>query len=177
MLTIKKLTKSIAGRTLFEDADFIVNWGERVALVGPNGAGKSTLLKIIIGEDKADSGRIDRDDYGEIGYLAQESGDPGDDTILQIAMATSPELRDAMRVMRECEVAGTTGVPEFAEAQDKFEELNGYQLEPKAKKVLGGLGYKQEEFTRPAKEFFRWLGDAGPLGAVVGEGTGSLDSG
>ena len=153
MLTIKKLTKTMGGRTLFEDADFIVNWGERVALVGPNGAGKSTLLKIIIGEDKADSGKIERDDYGEIGYLAQEAGTPAEDTILQIAMGTTPELRDAMRVMRECETAGTMGVPEFAEAQDKFEELNGYQLEPKAKKVLGGLGYKQEEFNRPAKEF------------------------
>ena len=153
MLTIKKLTKTIGGRTLFEDADFAVNWGERVALVGPNGAGKSTLLKIIIGEDKADSGKVDRDEYGQIGYLAQEAGEPADDTILQIAMGITPELQKAMRVMRECEAAGTTEVPEFAAAQDKFEEMNGYQLEPKAKKILGGLGYKQDEFNRPAKEF------------------------
>jgi ATP-binding cassette subfamily F protein 3 len=153
MLTIKKLTKTIGGRTLFEDADFAVNWGERVALVGPNGAGKSTLLKIIIGEDKADSGKVDRDEYGQIGYLAQEAGDPADDTILQIAMGITPEFQKAMRVMRECEAAGTTDVPEYAEAQDKFEEMNGYQLEPKAKKILGGLGYKQDEFNRPAKEF------------------------
>ena len=43
MLTIKKLRKAMGGRTLFEDADMVINWGERVALVGPNGAGKSTL--------------------------------------------------------------------------------------------------------------------------------------
>jgi ATP-binding cassette, subfamily F, member 3 len=153
MLTIKKLTKTIGGRTLFEDADFSVNWGERVALVGPNGAGKSTLLKIIIGQDEADRGKVDLDEYGQVGYLAQESGDPADDTILQIAMGITAPLRKAMKVMRECEAAGTTDAPEFAAAQDKFEELNGYQLEPKAKKILGGLGYKQDEFDRPAREF------------------------
>jgi len=153
MLTIKKLTKSVGGRVLFENAEFVVNWGERVALVGPNGAGKSTLLKIIIGEDKADSGKVEVDEYGELGYLAQEAGNPMDDSVLEIAMGISPPIRKVMRVMRECTAAGDTHSPEFGAAQDRFEELNGYQLEPKAKKILGGLGFKQEDFQRPAKEF------------------------
>jgi len=152
MLTIKKLTKMVGGRTLFEDAEFVVNWGERVALVGPNGAGKSTLLKIIVGEDKADRGKIEND-HGEIGYLAQESGDPLDDTVMEIAMGISKALRVAMKTMRECEAEGITDVPEYAAAQDSFEELNGYQLEPKAKKILGGLGFKQGDFKRTAREF------------------------
>jgi ATP-binding cassette subfamily F protein 3 len=42
VLTIHKLTKTLGGRTLFRDAEFSINWGERIALVGPNGAGKST---------------------------------------------------------------------------------------------------------------------------------------
>ena len=46
MLTIKKLTKAHAGRTLFRETEMTINWGERVALVGPNGAGKSTLFRI-----------------------------------------------------------------------------------------------------------------------------------
>jgi len=48
VLIIRKLTKVLGGRTLFEEADMTINWGERVALVGPNGAGKSTLFKIIL---------------------------------------------------------------------------------------------------------------------------------
>ena len=63
MLNIRKLTKSVGGRTLFEDASFTVNYSERVALVGPNGAGKSTLFNIILGLDHADKGDVDRDEW------------------------------------------------------------------------------------------------------------------
>ena len=153
MLTIKKLTKSMGGRVLFEEADFNVNWGERVALVGPNGAGKSTLFKIILGEEDKDTGRIDRDDYAITGYLAQEAGDPGEETVLEIAMSISPELQEAMKILREYKAEGKTDDPKYGEAQDKFEELNGFQLEPKAKKILAGLGYAQDQFNRPAQEF------------------------
>ncbi len=149
MLTIKKMTKSLGGRVLFEDAELTINWGERVALVGPNGAGKSTLFKIILGEEESDQGTVDRDEYGLVGYLAQEAGNPEKATILEIAMGISEELQQVMATVREAE----RGTPEFAQAQDRFEELNGYQLEPKAKKILAGLGYSQEDFLRPADMF------------------------
>lgn len=153
MLTIKKLRKSMGGRILFEDADMVINWGERVALVGANGTGKSTIFKIILGQEEKDSGSVNIDEYGMVGYLEQEAGNPGEATILEIAMGINEELRDAMKAIREGERDGTTGSPEFGAAQDRFEELNGFQLEPKAKKILAGLGYAQEEFARPANVF------------------------
>ncbi len=153
MLTIKKLTKTLGGRTLFRDADMIINWGERVALVGPNGAGKSTLFKMILGEEDIDSGTIDRDEYSITGSLAQEAGDPGDETILEIAIGITPEVVGYLRTMRECEAKGDHSSKEYAHAQDQFTALNGYQLEPKAKKILSGLGYKQEDFNKPAREY------------------------
>ena len=55
MLTIPKLTMTLGGRTLFEEANLTINWGERVALVGPNGAGKSTLFHLILGDETPDS--------------------------------------------------------------------------------------------------------------------------
>ena len=70
MLTIRKLTKSFGGRTLFEDAQMQVNYGECVALVGPNGAGKSTLFNIILNRDDPDKGKVGRDEWTIIGYLA-----------------------------------------------------------------------------------------------------------
>lgn len=149
MLTIKKMTKALGGRVLFEDSEMIINWGERVALVGPNGAGKSTLFKIILKEEEADQGTVDLDEYGMVGYLAQEAGDPGEATILEIAMGISDELREVLETMRTAEKDSE----EFGKAQDRFEELNGYQLEPKAKKILAGLGYSQEDFLRPANMF------------------------
>lgn len=149
MLTIKKMTKALGGRVLFEDSEMTINWGERVALVGPNGAGKSTLFKIILKEEEADQGTVDLDEYGMVGYLAQEAGNPGEASILEIAMGISEELRGVLQTMREA----PKDSEEFGVAQDRFEELNGYQLEPKAKKILAGLGYSQEDFERPANMF------------------------
>ena len=92
MLTIKKLTKTLGGRTLLREAEMSINWGERVALVGPNGAGKSTLFRMILDEDSPDEGTIERDEYAITGYLAQESGEPTDETIIEIAMGITPEM-------------------------------------------------------------------------------------
>ena len=92
MLTIKKLTKAMGGRTLFRDANLNVNWGERVALVGPNGAGKSTLFKIVLDEETMDEGTVERDDYAITGFLAQEAGEPTDETIIEIAMGIDDEM-------------------------------------------------------------------------------------
>ena len=50
---------SVGGRTLFENASFQVNYGDRVALVGPNGAGKSTLFSIILKRQKPDEGAVE----------------------------------------------------------------------------------------------------------------------
>ncbi|MBN8459253.1 MAG: ABC-F family ATP-binding cassette domain-containing protein [Verrucomicrobia bacterium] len=153
MLTIHKLTKTLGGRTLLREAEMSINWGERVALVGPNGAGKSTLFRMILGEDSPDEGSIERDEYAITGYLPQESGEPTDETIIEIAMGITPEMIGLLRTMREYEAKGDHSHPDFAKAQDQFNHLNGYQLEPKAKKILAGLGFKQEDFHKPAREF------------------------
>jgi len=153
VLIIRKLTKTVGGRTLFEDADMTINWGERAALVGPNGAGKSTLFKLILGEEPADSGSVEVDDYAITGYLAQEAGDPGDETVLEIAIGITPELVKAIRTMREGDASGATDSPEYHAAQDSFDAANGYQLEPKAKKILAGLGFDADAFDKPAREF------------------------
>ncbi|MEO5716539.1 MAG: ABC-F family ATP-binding cassette domain-containing protein [Luteolibacter sp.] len=153
MLTIHKLTKTLGGRTLLREADMSINWGERVALVGPNGAGKSTLFRMILDEDSPDEGKIERDEYAVTGYLPQEAGEPTDETILEIAMGITPEMIGLLRTIREGEKSGDLSTPEFAHAQDQFTALNGYQLEPKAKKILHGLGFKSEDFNKPAREY------------------------
>lgn len=152
MLTIRNLTMNYGGQTLFDEADLTLNWGERVALVGPNGSGKSTLFHIVLGDEIPDSGKVERDEYAHVGYLSQEAGDPGEETALQIATAINPEMREVQRTMRKHEAAGTLDSEEYAEAQDKFTLMNGFQLEPKAKKILAGLGFRQEEFDRTARE-------------------------
>ncbi|MEX1049433.1 MAG: ABC-F family ATP-binding cassette domain-containing protein [Akkermansiaceae bacterium] len=153
MLTIHKLSKTLGGRTLLREAEMSINWGERVALVGPNGAGKSTLFRMILDEDSPDEGSIERDEYAITGYLPQEAGEPTDETIIEIAMGVTPEMIGLLRTIREGEKSGDLSSPEFAHAQDQFTALNGYQLEPKAKKILHGLGFKSSDFNQPAREY------------------------
>jgi len=153
VLTIRNLTKTVGGRTLFEDAKMTINWGERVALVGPNGAGKSTLFRVILNQEDPDSGTAEVDEYAITGYLAQEAGDPGAETILEIAIGITPEVANSIKVMRESENADTTDTQEYANAQDTFDLANGYSLEPKAKKILSGLGFKQDQMNEPANTF------------------------
>ena len=153
VLTIKKLTKTLGGRTLLREAEMTINWGERVALVGPNGAGKSTLFRMILDEDSPDEGSIEKDEYSITGYLPQEAGEPTDETILEISMGITPEMIGLLRTIREHEATGDLSHPDFAAAQDQFTAMNGYQLEPKAKKILSGLGFKQSDFNKPAREY------------------------
>lgn len=152
MLTLRDLTKGYAGRTLFQGVSHTLNWGERVALVGPNGAGKSTLFRLILGVEEPDEGEIVRDEYAVTGFLPQEAGAVGDETVLEIAMSITPEMEEILRLMKKHEAAGTTGSEEYGQAQDQFTALNGYQLEPKAKRILKGLAFRESDFHRPAKE-------------------------
>lgn len=71
MLTVHQLAKSFALKTLFENATFSVNVGDRLGLVGPNGCGKSTLLRIIAGVESATAGRVSLVPGVRVGYLAQ----------------------------------------------------------------------------------------------------------
>ena len=85
MLIIRDLKMTFGGRTLFENASFQVNYGERVALVGPNGAGKTTLFSLILKQREADAGTIERDEWTMVGHLPQEGEALGDETILDVA--------------------------------------------------------------------------------------------
>jgi ATP-binding cassette subfamily F protein 3 len=152
MLTIRKLKKTIGGRTLFEEADVQINYGERVALVGPNGAGKSTLFSLILKKDEPDSGTIARDEWTMVGHLAQEGEAIGEETVLDVATGRVGELPLLEKRLKELEETGATDSPEYSEASAKHAALSDAKVEAKAKKILTGLGYKQEDFERQARE-------------------------
>jgi ATP-binding cassette subfamily F protein 3 len=147
MLTISEISKAFAGRILFEDASLQVNRGDRVGLVGPNGAGKSTLFSLILGEASPDEGRVSVEKSASIGFLPQEHAPAGDETVLELACAISPELIRAQRIMKSTPEDSA----EHHEALHLFDEHGGWQLEPKAKRILAGLAFRESEFDRPAK--------------------------
>ncbi|MDB6029185.1 MAG: transporter ATP-binding protein [Verrucomicrobiales bacterium] len=153
MLTIGGISKSFGGRTLFEDVSLQVNREDRIGLVGPNGAGKTTLFSMILQIEEPDAGKINFEKNIKVGFLPQESAPVGDETILELATAISDEIVDLKKKIK----AWDTAHPDDLEHHDdnlhaRFSELGGFQLEAKAKKILVGLGFREKDFDRPAKE-------------------------
>jgi ATP-binding cassette subfamily F protein 3 len=151
MLTIRDLKMSVGGRTLFENASLQVNYGDRIALVGPNGAGKSTLFSILLKKQTPDEGVVERDAWTMIGYLPQESEAVGEETVLQLATgrASVAELEERLA---ELERQGSVSSPEYLEAHAKHDALCDPHAAAKAMKILAGLGFRQTDCDRPARE-------------------------
>jgi len=156
MLSLSGLSKSYGGRTLFTDATLQVNRGDRVGLVGPNGAGKSTLLAIILGEETADAGEVSMERGLQVGYLPQESEPAGDETVLELATAITPDFVRLRRILKawEAEHPVEAAHPEeiHDDVHDRFNELDGYRIEAKAKQILAGLAFRESDLDRPARE-------------------------
>ncbi len=157
-----KISKSFGGRLLYAGATLQLNAGERWALVGPNGAGKTTLLKIIMGLESTDEGSVSFAKETTLGYLEQETGTLGEKSALQEVVDSATEIRDLERQIErlEAEIADSEEGEEqqrlferYAHAQDRFERLGGYELNARARAILGGLGFPVADFDKPAKDF------------------------
>ena len=123
MLTLAEISKSFGSRTLFEDVSLSINLGDRIALVGPNGAGKSTLFSIILGTTEPDGGSVTIDRNTTIGFLPQETAASGEETVLELATAITPEHGKLMRILSEGARTGNTDTEEYHDAQGRFAEL------------------------------------------------------
>lgn len=152
MLTIRELKKSVGGRVLFEGASLTVNYGERCALVGPNGAGKSTLFSLILRTDEPDAGVIQRDEWTMTGFLPQEAEAVGTESVLDVATGRGRELQSLEDQLHALEKLGEVQSPAYLEAHAKHDALSDPQAEAKAKRILKGLGYRETDFHRPARE-------------------------
>ncbi len=156
MLTLTGVSKSFGDRVLFENADLQVNRGDRIGLVGPNGAGKSTLFSLLLGLQKPDDGRISIERDAKIGYLPQESAPVGDESVVEIACAIAPDFVRLMRIIKAWDndhpVEAAHPEDLHDDVHERFNELDGYLVEAKAKQILAGLGFRESDFDRPARE-------------------------
>ena len=151
MLTISGMTKAFGARVLFEGASLQVNRGDRIGLVGPNGAGKSTLFSLILGHDTADAGEVQIERNGTLGHLPQETAPVGEETVLELATAITPEIVKLQRRLKAFEAGHNAESHDFHEVQARFDALGGYQLEPRAKTILRGLAFRERDFDRQLK--------------------------
>jgi ATP-binding cassette subfamily F protein 3 len=152
MFTLSEVSKSYGGRTLFEDVTLQINRDDRLGLVGPNGAGKSTLFKLILGQEPCDRGQITSQRGCTVGFLPQESAPVGDETVLELATAISPEITELRRKIKAWDDAHPDDIDPHDNLHARFAELGGWQLDAKAKKILAGLAFRERDFDRPARE-------------------------
>src|SRR5277367_2179176 len=152
MLTLSEVSKSFGPRTLFENVSLQVNREDRLGLVGPNGAGKSTLFSLILNEDSPDAGTINFEKNVALGHLPQESAPAGDETVLELAIAITPEIAELQRKIKAWDTAHPSELEHHENIHARYDELGGYQLEPKAKRILAGLSFREKDFNRPLRE-------------------------
>ncbi|MBZ9990885.1 ATP-binding cassette domain-containing protein [Mesorhizobium sp. BH1-1-5] len=153
MIRLENIGKQNGRQIVFIEASAALQKGEKVGLVGPNGAGKTTLFRMIIGEEQPDEGQVSVDRGVTIGYFSQDVGDMGGLSAVAEVMEGAGPVSAVAAEMRELEHA--MGDPDrvdemdqiierYGELQHRFEELDGYALDGRAREVLDGLGFSQE---------------------------------
>ncbi len=156
---LQNLTFEFGARAIVEDATWHIHPGERIGLIGYNGTGKSTLLKLFAGEYLPSKGTVERSRTTTIGYLHQDllSFDT-DDSILKVAMGAFERV---MEIQHEIEVLGKEleeneseeKLIKYTDLLHEMDVLDGYNIDHKTEDVLHGLGFKQEDLSRPYKQF------------------------
>ena len=154
ILSCSHLSKSFGSKTVIADASFHIEDHEKAAIVGINGAGKSTLLKMITGELSPDSGEA----KGKtLGYLAQHQDLTSSRSIFQELQKVKQPLLEMEEKIRslELEMKGASGeeleslLAQYSRLNHDFEAANGYAWKSEITGVLKGLGFEEEEFSKP----------------------------
>lgn len=136
-LSVEHISKSYGDQILFEDLNFGIEKGQKVALVARNGAGKSSLFKILVGLDTPDGGIISYNREVRIGFLAQEHGLDDNLTILEnIFIAKNPMTR-AIAAYEKALLENDNDA--LHRAHDQMDQTGAWDYEAKAKQILGGL--------------------------------------
>ncbi|MFH0303064.1 ABC-F family ATP-binding cassette domain-containing protein [Bradyrhizobium sp. 31Argb] len=153
MIRLDNVSKQAGHQILFIEASAALNRGEKIGLVGPNGAGKSTLFRMIAGQDVPDEGQVAVDRGITIGYFSQDVGEmSGRSAVAEVMDGAGPvsivaaELKELEAAMADPDRADEMDdiIARYGEVQGRFEELDGYALEGRAREALAGLGFSQE---------------------------------
>ena len=153
MIRLDNISKQNGHQLLFIEASAALQRGEKVGLVGPNGSGKTTLFRMITGEEQPDEGQVAVDRGVSIGYFSQDVGEMGGRSAVSEVMdgagpvsTVAAELKELEHAMADPDRADEMEsiIERYGEVQHRFEELDGYALEGRAREVLSGLSFSQE---------------------------------
>lgn len=164
MITVNDIAVEFGGTTLFSEVSFAINENDKIALMGKNGAGKSTLLKIIAGANKPTRGNISAPKEAVIAYLPQHLLTKDDATVME---ETSKAFSDVFAMKDEIDAINEQLtirtdyesdeymklIERVSELSEKYYSIEEVNYEAEVEKVLKGLGFEREDFTRPTSEF------------------------
>ncbi len=151
MLRLDSVSKQHGKQILFMEASMSANAGEKVGLVGPNGAGKSTIFRMVVKEEEPDGGQVVLDRGVSVGYFSQDVGEMSGRSVVEETMAGAGEVSAVKEELKELEQGMADPdradelealIERFGTVQARFDELDGYALEARAREILAGLGFR-----------------------------------
>lgn len=151
-IELNNIKKNYGLKNVLAGVSFEIKTGEKIALIGDNGSGKSTILKIISGEEKADSGKVNIRKEAEIGYLKQVYPNENDSIVVEEYLKRSfKKYFDMEKRLKELEVLMLDEnqnignlIKRYGRLQEEYITLGGYELEEKFKKICSGFKFKTE---------------------------------
>lgn len=157
ILQCSHINKEFITDVVLNDVSFHINDNEKAAIVGVNGSGKSTLLKIIMGEMPADSGEVIIRKDASVGYLAQNQNFESGKTIIDEMRTAKPEIAELEKRMNALseQMNNSQGdkleelIKQYDNARHRFEQIDGYAYESEVTGVIKGLGFTEEDFSKP----------------------------
>ena len=164
MITVNDISVQFGGTTLFSDVSFAINENDKIALMGKNGAGKSTLLKIIAGQSKPSTGNISAPKDAVVAYLPQHLLTTDGATVMEETSkafgeifqmkAEIDEINEQLTIRTDYESDGYMKLIErVSDLSEKFYAIEEVNYEAEVEKILIGLGFVREDFSRQTSEF------------------------
>ncbi len=164
MITVNDIAVEFGGTTLFSDITFAINENDKIALMGKNGAGKSTLLKIVAGANKPTRGGISAPSDAVIAYLPQHLLTSDNCTVMEETSKAFSEVLNMKKEIDDINEQLTVRtdyesdeymklIERVSELSEKFYSIEEVNYEAEVEKVLKGLGFEREDFTRLTSEF------------------------
>jgi ATP-binding cassette subfamily F protein 3 len=167
LATLSGIHKRFGEQLIFDEMDFQIQPGEKVGLVGPNGSGKTSLFRMIVREEEPEKGVVNIPTKTVIGYFSQDVGEMSGRSVLSEVIESAGYISELSKRVKNLEVAlenlttqnpdDTEGMMKLVEdyglLQSEFQARGGYELESRAKEILSGLRFSEEDFSKPVEAF------------------------